>query len=145
MYSFYFKWGGCPNQLENIADPCQQPSYPVPSNFLQRSEIQNPESSPQKELYPFDFRRLMLTKRAAERIKKDSVTETTLFTDSRWSAPPDHQTSSEEEEENPLLQDETETQEQLQQLKLEQRLLRKRINKLMSETPLIRSKTLKLK
>lgn len=145
MYSFYFKWGGCPNQLENIADPCQQPSYPIPSNFLQRSEIQNPESSPQKELYPFDFRRLMLTKRGAERIKKDSITETTVFTDSRWNAPADHQTSSEEEEENPLLQDETETEEQLQQLKLEQRLLRKRINKLMQETPLIRSKNLKLK
>lgn len=70
-YSFYFKWGGCPKQLENIEDPCNQPKYPIPSNQLQTVEIQDPISSPTKELYQFDFRRHIITASAAERIKKE--------------------------------------------------------------------------
>ena len=144
FYRFHFKWGGCPNQLENIADPCQQPSYSIPRNLVQGSEVQDPNSSPTKELYPFDFRRLMLTRKASDRIKKDQITETSLFTDSRWNAQPYQESSSSEEEEVcPLPQ--TETQQQLDELKLQQRQLRKRINKLMRESPILRSKILKLK
>ncbi len=85
-YCFYFKWGGCPNELENITDPGEQPHFPVPNNELQGPEIQDPNTDYTKELWPWDIRREMLTKRAAERIKKDSKTETSFTTGSKLGA-----------------------------------------------------------
>nr|UGV36974.1 MAG: ORF1 [TTV-like mini virus]UGV37327.1 MAG: ORF1 [TTV-like mini virus]UGV38692.1 MAG: ORF1 [TTV-like mini virus] len=142
FYKFYFKWGGCPNELENIADPVQQPKYPLPSKLIQGIEIQNPESSPTKELYDFDFRRQMLTKKAAKRITKDSTTTTTLFTDSTaWSADPQaEETPSEKTQES----EEEETAESvLLDLQLQQRQLRNRIFKLMRHTPKLQFSNLK--
>lgn len=138
FYCFYFKWGGCPNDLENIYDPCEQPKYSIPSTVLQTTEIQNPASDPTKELYPFDFRRQLITKKAADRIKKDSDVETTLFTDSKFNADIEEETSEEEGEVCPPK--ETETPHLLDQCLLEQRLLRKRIFKLIKKTPHIRLK-----
>ena len=142
FYKFYFKWGGCPNELENIADPVQQPKYPLPSKLIQGIEIQNPETSPTKEIYDFDFRRHMLTKKAATRITKDSKTTTTLFTDSTaWSADPQaEETPSEKTQES----EEEETAESvLLDLQLQQRHLRNRIFKLMKHTPKLQFSNLK--
>lgn len=135
-YSFYFKWGGCPKQLENIEDPCNQPKYPIPSNQLQTVEIQDPISSPTKELYQFDFRRHLITASAAERIKKDSKPTTSLFTDAtKWSANP-HQSETEEEDETPTQETETETLQQLLlQQQRDQRRLQRNILKLLKTTP----------
>lgn len=135
-YSFYFKWGGCPKQLENIEDPCNQPKYPIPSNQLQTVEIQDPISSPTKELYQFDFRRHIITASAAERIKKDSKPTTSLFTDAtKWSANA-HQSETEEEDETPTQETETETLKQLLlQQQRDQRRLQRNILKLIKTTP----------
>nr|UGV36434.1 MAG: ORF1 [TTV-like mini virus] len=145
FYSFYFKWGGCPRQLENIEDPCNQPKYPIPSNILQTNEIQNPRSSPQKEIYPFDFRRDLLTKSAADRITKDSKTTTTLFTDAaRWSAEPLQRETSEEEDQTQISETETETLQQLiQQQRKDQQYLKRRIHKLMRTVPTLKYINLK--
>lgn len=141
-YKFCFKWGGCPNQLENIADPVEQPKYPLPSYILQGLEVQNPESSPSKELYSFDFRRHMLTETAAKRIKTDSFTPTTLFPDAtHWSAAAQkEETSSDEGEVSPQKEVQEDT---IHQLQLEQRLLRKRIFRLMKRTPKLQYSNLK--
>nr|UGV39611.1 MAG: ORF1 [TTV-like mini virus] len=135
-YSFYFKWGGCPKQLENIEDPCNQPKFPIPNKKLQTAEIQDPDTSPQKELYEFDFRRHIITASAAERIKKDSKPSTSIFTDAtKWSATP-HQSETEEEDETPTQETETQTLQQLLlQQQRDQRRLQRNILKLMKTTP----------
>ena len=73
-YSFHMKWGGCPETLEKVYDPCSQQVYPLPSQKLQTTTINNPETSPEKELYCFDFRRQLITKSAADRITKHKTT-----------------------------------------------------------------------
>lgn len=135
-YSFYFKWGGCPKQLENIEDPCNQPKFPIPNKKLQTAEIQDPDTSPQKELYEFDFRRHIITASAAERIKKDSKPSTSIFTDAtKWSATP-HHSETEEEDEAPTQETETQTLQQLLlQQQRDQRRLQRNILKLMRTTP----------
>lgn len=80
-YSFFFKWGGQPNYTEKIADPCSKQDWALPNNILEESEISNPNNDPTKEIYNFDIRRNILTQTAAERLKQDSETECSLFTD----------------------------------------------------------------
>ncbi len=80
-YDFSFKWGGSPAYIEGVTDPVQQPDYPLPNNEQEGYEIENPENDPTKELYSFDIRRDFITKAAAERLKQDSQTEISLFTD----------------------------------------------------------------
>nr|UGV37812.1 MAG: ORF1 [TTV-like mini virus] len=141
-YSFYFKWGGCPNELQHITDPADQRHYPVPNNQLQGPQIQDPKTTPTKELYDFDWRREMLTERAAKRIKKDSKHEKFFITDSGTSKlssetqahqkiPTFNETSSEEEEE-------TEMEQQLLQLKHKQHKLKNKLRQLISHTPNIK-------
>lgn len=141
-YDFSFKWGGCTNQLENITDPEKQKHYPTPHNFFERTEIQDPTSPPETEIYPFDIRRDTITTRAAKRIKTDFSTETSFSTDTRFDAEPtttekiqafqtEDETQSEEEKETPLLQ-------QLLQLRHHKKQLKRRINKLISQTPNIK-------
>nr|UGV37968.1 MAG: ORF1 [TTV-like mini virus] len=80
-YTFFFKWGGTPSYAEHIQDPNSQPNYPLPNNQQEGPEIENPENDPTTELYDFDIRRDYITKTAAQRIKKDSKTELSLFAD----------------------------------------------------------------
>lgn len=139
MYTFYFKWGGCPNELENIADPCNQPKYAVPNNILQTTEIQNPIASPTKELYSFDFRRHIITKKAAQRITESSISEKPILADgSNWSAQPVHQTTSEEESEEEPQKETEDIQLQLQLLKQQQHKYRNRIFRLMKQAPTLK-------
>nr|UGV37793.1 MAG: ORF1 [TTV-like mini virus] len=132
-YTFYFKWGGCPNDLEHITDPSDQRHYPVPNQILQGPEIQDPNGDPKQELYCFDFRRCMLTKKAADRIKKDSTTTQFTFTGTKMQSSPTKiqtQDPSSEEEET-----ETPPQLQLQQLKRQQHKLRQQLRLLLTHTP----------
>nr|UGV37742.1 MAG: ORF1 [TTV-like mini virus] len=141
-YDFLFKWGGCTNQLENITDPEKQKHYPTPHSISERLEIQDPTSPPEHEIYPFDFRRGELTKSATTRIKRDSFFAKTLSTDSRLNADPGHQETMEtlQEEDETTTEEETETspEQQLQQLRHHRNKLKRRINKLLTQTPRIK-------
>lgn len=141
-YDFIFKWGGCANQLENITDPEKQKHYPTPHNFFESVQIQNPEQPPESNLYPFDFRRHILTATATKRIKKDFSTTTFSQTDTKFSCPTtttDEQTPQEEiqqtqtteEEEAPLLQ-------QLQLLRDHRHQLQQQLQQLISRVPRIK-------
>lgn len=106
-YCFYFKWGGDLPQMSDIADPTKQPVYPIPNNFTRTTSLQNPELRPESYLYSFDERRGIITKKAAERIKKDFQTKEIplSLTAHRFSEPtqtqdPQETSSSEEEKED---------------------------------------------
>lgn len=133
-YTFYFKWGGNPTTMDSVYDPSTQPTYALPNKISQGLEIENPEKDPTKTLYPFDIRRDFITQTAAKRLKKESTTTTSLFTDGvpnqEFSLPiqqtqteEDPQTSDSEEEEPPL-------QLHLQQLQLQQQQLLNRYRQL---------------
>lgn len=145
-YSFYFKWGGNPTTMDSIYDPGTQPTYPLPNKISQGLEIENPAKDPTKMLYPFDIRRDFITQTAAKRLKKESTTTTSMFTDGvpnqEFSLPiqqtqteEDPQTSDSEEEEPPL-------QLQLQQLQLQQQQLLNRYRQLNSLLQSSKSQTL---
>nr|UGV35946.1 MAG: ORF1 [TTV-like mini virus] len=136
-YSFYFKWGGCPNDLENIADPAEQDKYPTPNNQLQTTQIQDPITDPRQSLWPCDIRRHMLTKKASQRIKSISTPEKTIVTGSRMQASPtksqqtyetssDETQTSEEEKTNPQLQ--------LKRIKRYNKRLKYQLKQLISQT-----------
>nr|UGV36796.1 MAG: ORF1 [TTV-like mini virus] len=138
-YCFYFKWGGCPNELENITDPGKQTHWPVPNNELQGPEIQDPDYDYTTDIWPFDIRRHTITKRATERIKKDRPLKIPSFTGSKLSAtttaqetinqiPTFSETPAQEEEK------ETSEQQQLLQLRTTQQQLRQQLKKILSQT-----------
>nr|UGV36429.1 MAG: ORF1 [TTV-like mini virus] len=136
-YSFYFKWGGAPQYLEHPYDPCSQPTYAIPRNQLQAPEIENPETDFTKELYRFDFRRDMLTKKGAERITKDSTTELSLLTDG-------HQTQEKTQEEKTKKEKIKTLQQQLRVLKLRKQLLHLKRNRLALQSKNLPLKTAQL-
>lgn len=82
-YNFFFKWGGNSSPQESVYDPTTQPVTPSPNNFLIENEIIDPSTSILHELYPGDFRRDLLTKTAAKRIKQSDPNEILMFTDGR--------------------------------------------------------------
>nr|UGV38175.1 MAG: ORF1 [TTV-like mini virus] len=142
-YKFYFNWGGCPKDIQNINDPCQQPDYPVPHLELQGPETEDPETmSPTKELYKFDWRRDTLTAKATERLKKDSKSSILISTDTNRSDTQPTTTRSEtfekEDEASTEEEDQTPLQQQLQQLRQHRQLLKQRINRLITQTPSIK-------
>lgn len=69
LYKLFFKWGGCPAPMEQIADPANQEKFPTPNNLLQTLEIQDPETPKEYTLWEWDERRDMLTGKATKRIK----------------------------------------------------------------------------
>lgn len=129
-YNIKLKWGGCPAPMENVSNPCEQEKFPTPSNVNSRYEITNPEKQKETYLYRWDERNCFLTATAAKRLKTDHSTPTS-FTDFPSLNPP-HQiqeaetpeTSSEEEEQTPLLK-------QLHKLHKRKRLLRDRLRQLI--------------
>nr|UGV37996.1 MAG: ORF1 [TTV-like mini virus] len=130
LYNFYFKWGGCPAPMQEIKDPCSQPKYPIPDNQQQRLEIEDPKTPKHTYLYYFDERGQYITKKAAKRIKKDSDSEKTLFTDGTALDPPIQ--AQEETESSSQTEEETEEtyQQQLINLKLKQRDLKRKLRRL---------------
>nr|UGV39444.1 MAG: ORF1 [TTV-like mini virus] len=68
-YKFYFKWGGCPKELQKAYNPCSQSKWPTPDNFNARLEITNPNRAPQTELYDWDWEKDYVKEPAIERIK----------------------------------------------------------------------------
>lgn len=135
-YKFYFKVGGCAPPIEKVADPSEQPVFPVPNNILEQPSLQSPEEPIETFLYNFDWRRHQLTDTAAERITKDYSLEKFMFTDPTTTGTdvPVHQTLQK------ILQtpEEKETQEatlfqQLNQQYQQQQFLRLRIKQLLNQ------------
>nr|UGV38342.1 MAG: ORF1 [TTV-like mini virus] len=141
-YCFYFKWGGCPNDLEHIKDPGEQEKYPTPNYELQGPEIQDPNAEYKYELWPFDFRRQMLTKKAKDRISQDQPITPITFTGSKLSATPQRKTTKIQALlQTPTQEEEDQTQEQqqqLQQLKHQQHKLKQQLYRLIQHTPNIK-------
>lgn len=82
-YIFFFKWGGEPATMENIADPNSQPISPTPRQIFETNEINNPEDSIQNLIYKWDTRRDILTQTALQRITDYSKPDSFVFTDGR--------------------------------------------------------------
>lgn len=149
-YTFRFKWGGNPTTFDNISDPSQQPSYALPNKIQQGPEIQDPTTDAKTTIYPFDIRRGFITQTAAKRLKKDSKTAISMFTDgdqytTKFSIPiqtfqeeETSQTSSSEEE------DKTPLQLQLNQLRQHREQLRHRYRQLTQLLQTTKSTTQKL-
>lgn len=116
LYSFYFKWGGCPAPMEHIISPCNQEKFPIPNPEPQGLKIQDPKTDKAHFIYTFDERRQQITKRCAERITKDSTSDISITGISALHVPV--QTQQEES-------DQTETEEE-QETTLEQQLIRLR-------------------
>lgn len=141
-YTFYFKVGGNPAQIEKIKDPTEQGKWPIPTanNLFPPNSLQSPTSPVEYFLYNFDQRGHELTKSAFERITKDweltkcSFTDGNLLSKSCADSPPtlqalqeeDHQTQTQEETEASLF-------EQLVQQRHKQRVLKQRIFQLMAQ------------
>nr|UGV35843.1 MAG: ORF1 [TTV-like mini virus] len=131
IYSFKFKWGGCPRTIEKIYAPSSQPTWITPHNFTIGSKIQNPRTNPLTYIYPWDTKRDIITEKALQRIQEQQETDellsksTGIPSTSRSDPKPilqktqesDQETSSEEEEKTPL-------QLQLNKLRRRQRLLK---------------------
>lgn len=85
-YTFYFKWGGCPKQLEKAYDPCLQSTWTTPDNLEHRVEIKNPNTDPQTELYYWDWDSDFVNQEAIKRIQQYTTIDETLLssTDSKW-------------------------------------------------------------
>nr|UGV35362.1 MAG: ORF1 [TTV-like mini virus]UGV36744.1 MAG: ORF1 [TTV-like mini virus]UGV37081.1 MAG: ORF1 [TTV-like mini virus]UGV37169.1 MAG: ORF1 [TTV-like mini virus]UGV37522.1 MAG: ORF1 [TTV-like mini virus] len=140
-YSFYFKWGGCPNDLENIEDPAKQDKYTTPNNQLQTIEIQDPMSDPKQQIWPSDIRRHMLTKRAAKRIMSVSTPEKITVTGSKLQASPSKSQTTWEttsQETSPQKETETDPQQQLKRIKLHNKHLKQQLRQLISQCPNIK-------
>lgn len=111
-YNFLFKWGGNSAPQESVYDPTQQPITPVPSDLQFQNEIINPATSITTEIYPWDFRRDLLTTKATKRITESEPNEITLFTDGKqtstdwvcWQTTPQTQKTPETQEEEILQQ-----------------------------------------
>nr|UGV38597.1 MAG: ORF1 [TTV-like mini virus] len=131
-YKFYFKWGGQLPPMSTIENPTEKPTYPTPSNILQTTSLQHPETAPESLLHSFDQRRSTLTKKALQRIQKDwPLTETSLLsTDTTSFTVPTPTTYEETSEES----SEEEKEENLYELLLRQRSKQQRLKQRILRT-----------
>lgn len=104
-YEFFFKWGGCPKQLQKAYDPCLQSKWSTADNLSTRLEITNPQRPPELELYSFDWEKDYVEQKAIERIQYyTEIDETNISLTGNKSNPPplkkvqEKDTSAEKEE-----------------------------------------------
>lgn len=135
-YQFHFKLGGHPAPMSILKDPDKQPKFITPNNLIQTTSLQNPTMPFEYLLWKFDERRGQITKKAAERIKTHQETEKTVFpitesssdcTIARLQKAETSETSSDSEKE------ETPIELQLLHQRREQKLLKRRINRLLNK------------
>nr|UGV39319.1 MAG: ORF1 [TTV-like mini virus] len=84
-YTFFFKWGGCPPTSQDVDDPCSKPTYAIPDKISLGPQVEDPETNPQTKLFPWDFRRDTITRKALKRIQENTDIKTTLL---ELTAPP---------------------------------------------------------
>lgn len=128
-FDFYFKLGGCSQEIKNIKDPEKFTS----NNILQQPSLQSPETPFETYFYNFDWRRDFLTEKALNRVKKYTSPETPVIYPpgtNLWNPPPPQQDSSEGETEEEEKDKET-LLRLLQQLRVKQRQYSQRILRLM--------------
>nr|UGV37654.1 MAG: ORF1 [TTV-like mini virus] len=75
-FTFYFKLGGCSQDIKKIENPEDQPDFATPYNILASTSLQSPKTALENYLYSFDWRRDYLTPAATQRILQSSTTET---------------------------------------------------------------------
>nr|UGV42429.1 MAG: ORF1 [TTV-like mini virus] len=143
-YTCFFKWGGCPANMETATNPATQPTYPLPDHFQKAYEIQDPGTHPEKYLYDFDEQKGLLKKTATDRITKDSKFEKLVLTDgtshirSKFNPPAKTTQTTYKEilqtllETPPEKEEEQTLQQQLNQQREQQQLLKQRLYQLMS-------------
>lgn len=135
-YDFYFKVGGQPAPMSTLTAPDKQPKWITPNNpnnLIQNTSLQNPTTPFEYTLYNFDERRGQLTKKAAQRITKHQETETSLFpiTEPSSLCPVTPYKEAQTTDSSETEEEETTIEAQLLHQRREQKLLRKRINKLL--------------
>ena len=81
-YIFYFKWGGPQVTEKNVADPKDQSTYPLPSNFWETIKIADPQKQRFKNiLRSWDFRRGIATTTALKRMSENIPSDSSLSSD----------------------------------------------------------------
>lgn len=100
QYTAFFKWGGCPANMETAINPSTQPTYPLPDNIYKAYEIKDPTTAPEYYLYEWDEKSGLLTTPASKRITEYKKTKTSLFSDGTTNKfnPPIKQTTTTGEE-----------------------------------------------
>nr|UGV38467.1 MAG: ORF1 [TTV-like mini virus] len=136
-YTFHFKWGGCPRQLEKVYDPSQQQRWPSPNRQLPGLQIKDPRTSPETYFYPWDVRQDYITKKGLQRVTEYQETDETLLSiktgcksnpETLQALQERQQETSDEEEEKTSLQD------QLRKLRHKQHKLKQHLLRLISPT-----------
>nr|UGV37326.1 MAG: ORF1 [TTV-like mini virus] len=135
QYIFYFKWGGCPANMDSIVPPCNQEKFPIPNQGLPGPEVQDPKTSKLHYLYAFDERHEQLTKKCVQRLKQNSDSEL-YFTGACNLCPPLKTTQTEEDETQTEEETETQMQNQLLQLQWEQHQLKQQLNRIKQQQKL---------
>lgn len=154
-YRFFFKWGGALLPGQDIQNPENKDTFPIPCNNLSRVQIQDPRKQGETSLFhPWDIRRGIFSERSLKRILEDSELGETLLTGpaptepkrARTQAEPefldpsnyisaqvqeaDKESTSEEEEEEKTIE------QQLRDNRHQQRILRRQLLMLIVETKL---------
>lgn len=80
-YEFILKWGGNPSSMEQVYDPAQQPTYPMPGGLQSYNEIIDPNTPISNYIYQWETRRDFLTQAAQQRIAKINPYEQFMLTD----------------------------------------------------------------
>nr|UHM27244.1 MAG: ORF1 [Torque teno midi virus] len=76
-YCFYFKWGGPQQNDQDVKDPYTFITYDVPDKLSKTIQVQNPaKQKPETFLYPWDFRRGVVTNKALKRMQDNWSTDT---------------------------------------------------------------------
>nr|UGV37180.1 MAG: ORF1 [TTV-like mini virus] len=130
-YHFFFKWGGEPATMENIADPNSQPISPLPREIFTTNEIINPEEAIENLIYKWDTRRDTITSTALQRIRQCQPTNKSMFTDGK-------QTSTD-------LPQTTQTQDEKKTEKTQETTILQQLNKLQQLNTRLQLRFLKLK
>nr|UGV35805.1 MAG: ORF1 [TTV-like mini virus] len=132
-YFFHFKWGGCPKTLEKPYDPCSQPDWTIPRNLYEGLQIENPGTAPETILQSFDWNRDYIKTKAIERIKKHTKTDDSLqiVSESKRSVPAMYFTEKAQTSDSETSEEESKTslQEQIHNLRLQQRILKRQLLK----------------
>lgn len=114
-YTFYFKWGGCPKELQKAYDPCLQPKWTTPDNIPGRLEISNPNTNPKTEIYSWDWNSDYITEECIERIREYTPNNKTTVSISANKALPKSKKASLEDQSH-TKEEEKKLQQQLQLL-----------------------------
>nr|UHK07266.1 MAG: ORF1 [Torque teno midi virus] len=82
-YSFHFKWGGPQMFDQEVNNPKDKNTYPVPDTLQEGLQISNPSKQKTESiLHEWDFRRGFVTNAALERMQKNILTDSDVQTDS---------------------------------------------------------------